>query len=62
MTISTKSKGNWNQIKGKLKEKFTNLTDNDLALEKGKEDETFGRLQAIIGKPPRETKYLIDHL
>ena len=62
MTNTTKSKGNWNQIKGKLKEKFTNLSDEDLKLEIGRETETFSRLQVLLGKPANEPKYLIDRL
>jgi len=40
-----KLKGNWNQIKGKLKEKYADLTDNDLLYVEGKEDQLIGRLQ-----------------
>ena len=37
--------GNWNEIKGKLKQKYGELTDDDLAFAKGKEDEMYGRLR-----------------
>ena len=40
-----KWKGNWNQVKGKLKEKYADLTDNDLLYAEGKEDQLVGRLQ-----------------
>jgi uncharacterized protein YjbJ (UPF0337 family) len=43
-------KGNWNEIKGKLKQKYSDLTDDDVALAEGKEDELFGRLQKKLGK------------
>ncbi|MEP5945365.1 MAG: CsbD family protein, partial [Balneola sp.] len=31
--------GNWNQVKGKLKQKYSDLTDDDLKFQEGKEDE-----------------------
>ena len=37
--------GNWNEQKGKLKQRFANLTDNDLMFLEGKKDEMLGRLQ-----------------
>jgi len=42
-------KGSWNEVKGKLKQKYAHLTDNDLLLVEGKEDELLGRLQKAIG-------------
>ena len=45
-----KMQGDWNTIKGKLKQKYGLLTDNDLIFERGKEDELLGRLQAKLGK------------
>jgi uncharacterized protein YjbJ (UPF0337 family) len=43
-------KGSWNEMKGKLKQKYANLTNDDLAYVEGKEDELFGRLQKSLGK------------
>ena len=48
--------GNWNEIKGKLKQKYGDLTDDDLAFAKGKEDELYGRLQKKLGKTKDEIK------
>lgn len=42
-------KGSWNEVKGKLKQKYADLTDDDLLYEEGKEDELFGRLQRKLG-------------
>lgn len=42
-------KGDWNIMKGKLKQKWANLTDNDLLCEDGKEDEIIGRIQKRTG-------------
>lgn len=43
-------KGNWNEVKGKVKQEYGVLTDNDLAYEEGQEDELVGRLQEKLGK------------
>jgi len=37
-------KGSWNELKGKLKQQYGNLTDDDLVFSEGKEDELLGRL------------------
>ena len=47
-------KGNWNQIKGKLKQQYGNLTDDDLTYVEGKEDELIGRIQKKTGKAKKE--------
>jgi uncharacterized protein YjbJ (UPF0337 family) len=43
-------KGNWNQLKGKLKQKYGELTDDDLVYVEGQEDELLGKLQEKTGK------------
>ena len=43
-------KGRWNELKGKIKEKYANLTDDDLKYEEGKDDQLWGRLQQKTGK------------
>ena len=43
------AKGNWNELKGKLKQKFAVLTDNDLMFEEGKKEEMIGKLQITLG-------------
>jgi uncharacterized protein YjbJ (UPF0337 family) len=55
-------KGNWNEKKGKLKQKFAILTDNDLLLEDGKEDELFGKLQTKLGQTKEQLQKLIESL
>ena len=42
-------KGNWNEVKGKLKQKYGQLTDDDLIFTEGKEDELLGRLEKRLG-------------
>lgn len=54
-------KGNWNVAKGKLKQKYAQLTDDDLAYVDGKEDELIGRIQKKTGAAKEELeKYLHD--
>jgi uncharacterized protein YjbJ (UPF0337 family) len=53
-------KGNWNEIKGKLKQKFADLTDDDLTFVEGKEDEMLGRLQQRLGKSEEEIRRAIE--
>jgi uncharacterized protein YjbJ (UPF0337 family) len=43
-------KGKWNQLKGKVKQEYADLTDDDLRYEEGKDDELLGRLQEKTGK------------
>lgn len=49
-------KGAWNEMKGKLKQKYAQLTDDDLTYEEGKEDELYGRLQQKLGKTKDEIR------
>ncbi len=42
-------KGTWNEMKGRLKQKYGQLTDDDLTFMEGKEDELIGRLQKRLG-------------
>jgi len=58
----TELKGDWNQTKGKLKQKFAMLTDSDLLLIEGKQDEMLGRLQAKLGKTKEEIHKIITQL
>lgn len=57
-----KLKGNWNEIKGKVKQKYADLTDDDLLFEEGKDDELLGRIQKKIGKTKEEVKTWIESL
>jgi len=62
MKESTGLDGNWNEIKGKLKQKFAILTDNDLLLVEGKKDELLGRLQHKLGKTKEELQKIFSEL
>ena len=62
MTNTTELKGNWNEQKGKLKQKFAVLTDNDLMFADGKKDEMLGRLQVTLGKTKDQLREIIASL
>jgi len=62
MSNITELKGNWNETKGKLKQKFAELTENDLLLVEGKQDEMLGKLQVKLGKTKEEIHKLIQGL
>lgn len=57
-----KLKGDWNQTKGKIKQAYGDLTDDDLKYEEGKDDELVGRLQKKIGKTKDEVVKWIENL
>jgi len=59
---TTELKGNWHELKGKLKKSYAELTDNDLLYEEGREDELYGRLQQRLGKTKEEVKKLFEDL
>jgi uncharacterized protein YjbJ (UPF0337 family) len=58
----TELKGNWLETKGKLKQRFAMLTDDDLLLIEGKEDEMLGRLEKKLGKSKDELHKIISDL
>ena len=59
---STELKGNWEEQKGKLKQKFAALTDNDLMFAEGKKEEMLGRLQIKLRKSKEELRKIISDL
>jgi uncharacterized protein YjbJ (UPF0337 family) len=59
---TTEIQGDWEVQKGKLKQKFATLTDNDLIFAEGKKDEMFGKLQIKLGKSKEELHKIISGL
>lgn len=55
-------KGSWNEIKGKLKQSYGSLTDDDLVFAEGKDDELLGRLQKRLGKTKEEVREMIEKI
>ena len=57
-----KVKGNWNEQKGKLKQKIAVLTNNGLMFDEGKKDEMLGKLQIKLGKNKEELQKIMEAL
>jgi uncharacterized protein YjbJ (UPF0337 family) len=55
-------KGTWNDVKGKLKQKYGQLTDDDLMFAEGKEDELLGRLQQKLGRTKEDLRSDIEQM
>jgi len=55
-------KGSSNEVKGKLKQKYARLTDDDLTFAEGKDDELLGRLEQKLGKTKEELRMEIESL
>lgn len=55
-------KGTWNQVKGSLKQKYAQLTDDDLLFEEGKEEEIIGRIQKRTGETKENIRNYISSL
>lgn len=59
--LKDKLTGNWNIMKGKLKEEYAELTDNDLVYEEGQEDQLLGNIQKKTGQTKEAIKSWIDN-
>jgi uncharacterized protein YjbJ (UPF0337 family) len=59
---TTELEGNWDEQKGKLKQQFAKLTDNDLLFVEGKKEEMMGKLQIKLGKSKEELHKIIQGL
>ena len=62
MTTKLQLKGTWNEVKGKLKQKYGQLADDDLSFADGKEDELLGRLQQRLVKTKEDLRGEIEKL
>ena len=60
--VTNKIKANWKVLKGKVKQEYAEVTDDDLKYVEGKEDELMGRIQMKIGKSKEEVNEFIDSL
>ncbi|MBL7706663.1 MAG: CsbD family protein [Taibaiella sp.] len=60
--LQDKIKGNWNQMKGNLKQKWAQLTDDELLYEEGKEDEMIGRIQKKTGESKEAINKFIEDM
>ena len=60
MPNSNEIEGSWEQLKGKIKKEFADITDDDLMYEEGEQQEMWGKLQQKLGKTEKEIKSLFD--
>ena len=60
MPNSNEIEGSWEELKGKLKEEYAELTDDDFLHEEGEEQQMWGRLQQKLGKTEKEIRSLFD--
>ena len=60
--LQDKIKGNWNQMKGNLKQKWAELTDDELLYEEGKEDEMIGKIQKKTGESKEAINTFIEDM
>lgn len=58
----TTLKGGWNELKGKIKQAYGDLTDDDLTYSEGQEDEMWGRIQQKTGKTKDEINKAVADL
>lgn len=61
-TFTDKVKGNWNVVKGKLKQKWADLTDDDLLYEEGQEDEVLGKIERKTGESKENINRFLEDL
>ena len=54
--------GNWTEFKGKLRQQYGDLTDNEVEEAKGSEEEMIGLIQKKYGKTREDAKREIDNL
>lgn len=54
--------GRWNELKGKVKKAYADLTEDDLTYAEGQEDELLGKLQKKTGKGREELVKWINNL
>ncbi len=57
---TTEETGNWKECKGRLSQKFTSLTENNMMIEEGKTEEVLGKLEMKLGKTKDELRKIID--
>jgi uncharacterized protein YjbJ (UPF0337 family) len=56
------TKGKWDQIKGKLKQKYGQLTDDDLTFAEGKSDELYGRVAEKLGRTKEQVRDEVEKM
>ena len=61
-SLKLKLNGSWHEVKGKIKQQYAHLTDDDLLFEEGKDEELLGKLEQKTGKAKKDIKPWIESL
>jgi uncharacterized protein YjbJ (UPF0337 family) len=59
--LATKWSGRWDQLKGKAKQVWGNLTDDDLDVAEGQLDEMIGRIKERTGETEENIRRRLEH-
>jgi uncharacterized protein YjbJ (UPF0337 family) len=62
MISLTRIRGNWNALKGRLKQALASITDNDLMFDNGKRDKLLGKLQIVLGRTEEKRTRIISRI
>src|SRR5208337_4006422 len=62
MVNTQELQGSWNRVKGRVKEKWGNLTDDDLQIHGGNVDQVIGKIQQKTGETREAIEEFLDHL
>lgn len=59
---SLKMQGSWDEVKGRLKSRYADLSDEDLTYTEGQADQLVGRLETKLGKSKAEIRRLLSEI
>lgn len=60
--LELRSRGNWQETKGKIRQQYADLTDDDLEYAEGKQEEWFGKLSKKLGQTIDDVKNWVSRL
>jgi uncharacterized protein YjbJ (UPF0337 family) len=60
--LELRARGNWHETKGKIRQAYGDLTDDDLEYSEGKQEEWFGRLSRKLGRTVDDVKNWVANL
>jgi uncharacterized protein YjbJ (UPF0337 family) len=55
-TAELRARGNWHELKGKIRKNYGALTDDDLEYEEGQEEEWYGKIAKKVGRTVDDVK------
>ena len=57
-----RARGNWSEMKGKMRQQYADLTDDDMEYAEGKQEEWYGKIAKKIGRTVDDVKNMISNL